>query len=83
MKQALLSEFSFAGLILVWAAMQDKDIRTTLETVAPGVRGQVVGSQTLTPVDIEARYGTTHGHIHHGEQFFLGVESAWGSAAPA
>jgi phytoene dehydrogenase-like protein len=38
-----------------------------LEGVCPGVRQQIVATETLTPVDIEARYGATHGHIFHGE----------------
>ena len=33
--EALQEEFSFARLILVWAAMADKDIRSTLAAVAP------------------------------------------------
>jgi dihydrofolate synthase/folylpolyglutamate synthase len=35
LKAALRDEFSFARLILVWACMADKDIRTTLLEVAP------------------------------------------------
>jgi phytoene dehydrogenase-like protein len=47
--------------------LQDTVLRT-LEAYAPGVRERMVAAETLTPVDIEARYGTTRGHIHHGEQ---------------
>lgn len=27
----------------------------------------IAGRRVMTPVDIEERYGVTHGHIHHGE----------------
>jgi len=39
----------------------------SLETYAPGVSGSIVGREVLTPLDIEQRYGTTGGHIYHGE----------------
>ncbi len=38
-----------------------------LERVAPGVGHAIVGREVLTPLDIEARYGATGGHIHHLE----------------
>lgn len=38
-----------------------------LEEVAPGVGSKVVGSELLTPRDLEERYGLTEGHIDHGE----------------
>ena len=38
-----------------------------LERVAPTVRERVVACQVLSPVDIEQRYGSTGGHLHHGE----------------
>jgi len=34
---------------------------------APGFAEQVVASEILTPVDIEAEYNVTGGHWHHGE----------------
>ncbi len=40
---------------------------TVLESAAPGVRKHVVATQVLSPVDIEARYGISGGHIHHVE----------------
>jgi phytoene dehydrogenase-like protein len=40
---------------------------TELERHAPGIRDLVVGREVLSPADIEARYGVTGGHIHHGE----------------
>jgi phytoene dehydrogenase-like protein len=46
----------------------------TLEEYAPGLRGLVLARATLTPADLEARYGLPEGNGHHGEmtldQFF-------------
>lgn len=39
----------------------------TLARVAPTVRERIVGSQVLTPMDLEERYALTGGHLHHGE----------------
>jgi phytoene dehydrogenase-like protein len=39
----------------------------TLELYAPGLREKIIASEFLTPPDIEARYGVTGGHWHHGE----------------
>jgi len=38
-----------------------------LERYAPGTSSSIVAREVLTPADIEARYGTTGGHVHHGE----------------
>jgi len=38
-----------------------------LERVAPGTRDKIVAREVMSPVDLEARYGLTGGHIHHGE----------------
>jgi phytoene dehydrogenase-like protein len=38
-----------------------------LESYAPDLRAKIIESRTLTPLDIEQRYGVTQGHIHHGE----------------
>jgi len=38
-----------------------------LEHHAPGLRGLVLGSELLTPADLEAGYGVTGGHWHHAE----------------
>jgi phytoene dehydrogenase-like protein len=38
-----------------------------LETYAPGVSQSIVAREVLTPLDIENRYGTSGGHIYHGE----------------
>ena len=42
-------------------------VMTVLSRYAPNIREQVVHSQLLTPVDIEAQFGMTGGHWHHGE----------------
>ncbi len=39
----------------------------TLEQYAPGVSEAIVGSEVLSPVDLETRYNLTNGHIFHGE----------------
>lgn len=50
-------------------------ILEVLAQAAPGVRELICGQELLTPPDIERRYGTSGGHIHHGEhaldQFIL------------
>ena len=38
-----------------------------IERYAPGLRKLIIGREFLTPADIEARYGTSGGHWHHGE----------------
>jgi len=38
-----------------------------LERVAPGTKDRIVAREVVSPADIEARYGLTGGHIHHGE----------------
>jgi len=39
----------------------------TLEHYVPDVSSAVVGSEVLSPVDLEERYSLTNGHIFHGE----------------
>lgn len=39
----------------------------TLTQYAPDVAPAIVGSEVLSPVDLEQRYGLTGGHIFHGE----------------
>ena len=39
----------------------------TLEHYVPDVSSSVVGSEVLSPVDLEERYSLTNGHIFHGE----------------
>jgi phytoene dehydrogenase-like protein len=48
------------------AAFLDR-IMATLETYAPGIGALVTGSELLTPVDLEQRYGFEGGNWHHGE----------------
>jgi phytoene dehydrogenase-like protein len=38
-----------------------------LEKHAPGIGAKIVGGDVLSPAEIETRYGTAGGHIHHGE----------------
>ncbi|MCB2110876.1 MAG: NAD(P)/FAD-dependent oxidoreductase [Defluviimonas sp.] len=38
-----------------------------LDEALPGLRSEVTGIETMTPDDIEARYGLPGGHWHHGE----------------
>lgn len=46
-----------------------------LSRYAPGIRDQILAAELLTPADLEAEYGVTGGHWHHGElaldQFML------------
>jgi phytoene dehydrogenase-like protein len=42
-------------------------VQAELARHAPRIRDLVAGYEVLTPADIEARYGTTGGHLHHGE----------------
>jgi phytoene dehydrogenase-like protein len=41
-----------------------------LERYAPGIRGQVLEAELLTPRDIEREFGITGGHWHHVELVF-------------
>jgi phytoene dehydrogenase-like protein len=47
-----------------------------LDAIAPGLRARIVGSETLTPQDLESRFGLAGGQWHQGEvtldqMFFL------------
>lgn len=46
-----------------------------LEAFVPGIHKPITAHEVLTPVDLEERFGTTGGHVHHGEhaldQFLL------------
>jgi phytoene dehydrogenase-like protein len=46
--------------------LYDRVIKT-LELYAPEIASGIVGSEVLSPVDLEKRYGLTNGHIFHGE----------------
>jgi phytoene dehydrogenase-like protein len=61
-----------------WKTRKDEVLEVVLdalETCAPGLKRLVVGSQVLTPLDLEETYGITGGHPGHGEpsldQLFL------------
>jgi phytoene dehydrogenase-like protein len=40
---------------------------SVLERYAPGLSDQMIGYELLTPADIEAQFGVSGGHWHHGE----------------
>jgi len=49
---------------------EDGLLRTVIETLdrhAPGLKGQVVAAQLVTPADLERDWDLTGGHIFHGE----------------
>ena len=54
-----------------WTDAAREDIATrTVETIAkyaPGIRERILGSEFLTPADLEQRYNVTGGHWHHTE----------------
>ena len=43
------------------------NIMSTLEAHLPGISEQVIDSEILMPKDLEAAYGMSGGHWHHGE----------------
>ncbi len=54
-----------------------------IERFAPGIAGQIVSSELLTPADIEREFHITGGHWHHGEltlDQFLFVRPVAGAA---
>jgi phytoene dehydrogenase-like protein len=60
-----------------WAAERERLgdlVLKTMEQHAPGLSDLVTARQVLTPVDLEAEYGLTGGHVYHAEpgldQFF-------------
>jgi phytoene dehydrogenase-like protein len=44
-----------------------KNVMTTLTQYVPDMAAMVAGSEVLSPVDLEERYGLTNGQIWHGE----------------
>ena len=44
-----------------------KNVIKTLTQYVPDVESSIVGSEVLSPLDLEGRYGLTQGHIFHGE----------------
>jgi phytoene dehydrogenase-like protein len=61
-----------------WPAARGRFVDLAIDTIehfAPGLRGSIVGSELLTPVDLEREFRMSGGHWHHGElafdQFFF------------
>ncbi|SEE77889.1 Phytoene dehydrogenase-related protein [Rhizobiales bacterium GAS191] len=53
-----------------WPSRKDefaKNVLRVLDQHAPGFSDGIIGMQVLTPPDIEAKIGSPHGHIFHGE----------------
>jgi phytoene dehydrogenase-like protein len=53
-----------------WETRKPDFVKTVLRVVdehAPGFSDGIIGMQVLTPPDIEAKIGSPHGHIFHGE----------------
>ncbi len=53
-----------------WAAEGEKladRVVSMLEDYMPGFERLILHRQVLTPMDLEARFGLTEGHIYHGE----------------
>jgi phytoene dehydrogenase-like protein len=44
-----------------------KNVLRVMDDYAPGFSDGIIGMQVLTPPDIEAKIGSPHGHIFHGE----------------
>jgi len=53
-----------------WTTRKDELVRNVMRVMdqhAPGFSSGVIDMQVLTPPDIEAKIGSPHGHIFHGE----------------
>ena len=53
-----------------WTTRKDELVRNVMNQIdayAPGFSDGIIGMQVLTPPDIEAKIGSPHGHIFHGE----------------
>lgn len=53
-----------------WTTRKDELVRNAMRAIdeyAPGFSNGVIDMQVLTPPDIEAKIGSPHGHIFHGE----------------
>ena len=68
---SILVHFAPRDLRGGWTSARKRELAdrvlAELESVAPGAAGKVVGSEILSPEDIEWRYGISGGHVHHGE----------------
>jgi phytoene dehydrogenase-like protein len=55
---------------LDWDAARGRLLDVTLDVLdrhAPGIRGQIVAAQVITPSELESAHGLPGGHIFHGE----------------
>jgi phytoene dehydrogenase-like protein len=53
-----------------WTTRKDELVRNVMRVMdeyAPGFSSGIIDMQVLTPADIEAKIGSPHGHIFHGE----------------
>jgi phytoene dehydrogenase-like protein len=60
-----------------WSEERDRLYRTVIDTLEPHIPGigeRVVGAETLTPEDLAAHWGTSGGHVFHGEPT---LDQAW------
>ncbi len=68
---AALAQFAPCNLKGGWTkAKKDKLAKATtkaMEAVLPGIGGKITGWDVRSPADLEATYGLTGGHWHHGE----------------
>jgi phytoene dehydrogenase-like protein len=66
-----------------WTTRKDELVRNVMRAIdeyAPGFSSGIIDMQVLTPPDIEAKIGSPHGHIFHGE---LQVDQLfWARPAP-
>lgn len=66
-----------------WTTRKDElvaNVMRVMDEVAPGFSDGIIDMQVLTPRDIEAKIGSPHGHIFHGE---LQVDQLfWARPAP-
>ena len=63
-------QFAPYDLASGWASTRDtyrKMLIGTLEDYAPGITELVLGSELVTPLDIEQQFRIRGGHWHHGE----------------
>ncbi len=52
----------------------EQNALATLERYAPGISGQLIGSELLTPQDLERKFRVTGGHWHHAE---FAIDTWW------
>ena len=68
---SILAHFAPHDLDGGWSDGQNEKlyeaVMDVLSGYAPDIRRLVLGREVLSPVDLEARFGLTGGHLHHGE----------------